>query len=63
MDGEVKICTSTGQLVWNGSSNGGTFTWNGTNKRGQRVASGVYHVIANTSDGKKAVVSRIIVIK
>ena len=63
MDGEVKICTSTGQLVWNGTSNGGTFTWNGTNKRGQRVASGVYHVIANTSDGKKAVVSRIIVIK
>ena len=63
MDGEVKICTTTGQLVWSGTSNGGTFTWDGTNKRGKRVASGVYHVIANTSDGKKAVVSRIIVVK
>ena len=61
-DGEVKICSSTGQLVWSGVSNGGTFTWNGQNKRGRRVASGVYHVIANTADGKKAVVSRIIVI-
>ena len=63
MDGEVKICSSTGQLVWSGVSNGGTFTWNGCNKRGKRVASGVYHVIANTAAGKKAVVCRIIFIK
>lgn len=61
-DSEVKICSSTGQLVWSGTSNGGTFTWNGTNKSGRRVASGVYFVIANTADGKKAVVCRIIVI-
>ena len=63
MDGEVKICSSTGQLIWSGRSNGGTFTWNGTNKRGKRVASGVYQVIASNSEGKKAVVCRIIVIK
>ena len=63
MDSEVKICSSTGQLVWSGVSNGGTFTWNGQNKQGKRVASGVYHVIANTADGKKVVVCRIIVIK
>ena len=62
-DSEVKICSSTGQLVWSGVSNGGTFTWDGTNKRGKRVSSGVYQVIANTSDGKKAIVCRIIVIK
>ncbi len=63
MDSEVKICTSTGQLVWSGHSNGGRFTWNGCNKQGRRVASGVYNVVANNSDGKKAVVTRIIVIK
>lgn len=63
MDSEVKICSSTGQLVWSGTSNGGTFTWDGCNKSGKRVASGVYQVIANTADGHKAVVSRIIVIK
>lgn len=62
-DSEVKICSSTGQLVWSGTSNGGTFTWNGCNKQGRRVASGVYHVIANTADGKNAVVTRIIVIR
>jgi hypothetical protein len=62
MDSEVKILSSTGQLVWNGQSNGGTFTWNGTNKHGRRVASGVYHIVANTANGKKAVVCRIIVI-
>lgn len=63
MDSEVKILSSTGQLVWNGTSNGGTFTWNGTNKSGRRVSSGVYHVVANNASGKKAVVCRIIVIK
>lgn len=63
MDGEVKICSSTGQLIWSGHSNGGTFTWNGLNKSGRRVSSGVYQVIANNAEGKKAVVCRIIVIK
>ena len=62
-DSEVKICSSTGQLVWSGVSNGGTFTWDGTNKRGKRVSSGVYQVVANTREGKKAVVCRIILIK
>lgn len=60
---EVKICSTTGQLIWSGTSNGGTCTWNGCNKQGRRVASGVYNVIANTEDGKKAVVCRIVVIK
>ena len=63
MDSEVKILSSTGQLVWMGTSAGGTCTWNGTNKQGRRVASGVYHVVANNAEGKKAIVSRIIVIR
>lgn len=60
---EVKILSSSGQLVAQGYSNGGTFTWDCQRKQGGRVASGVYHVVANTEDGKKAVVTRIIVIK
>lgn len=63
MDSEVKILSSSGQLVWSGTSAGGTFTWNGCNKRGRRVASGVYHVVANNAQGKNAIVTRIIVIK
>jgi len=63
MDCEVKICSSTGQLVWNGTSNGGLITWNGRNRAGKRVSSGVYHIIANNQEGNKAVVCRIIVIR
>ncbi len=63
MNSEVKICSTSGQLVWSGVSNGGTCTWNGCNKQGKRVASGIYHVIANNEEGEKAVVTRIIVIK
>ncbi len=59
LDAEVKITSSTGQLIWQGTSNGGTFTWNGCDRRGRRVASGIYNVIASTSDGNKAIVTRI----
>lgn len=62
-DSEVKILSASGQLVWSGTSAGGTFTWNGCNNRGKRVASGVYHVVANNASGKNAIVTRIIIIK
>ena len=62
-DSEVKILSSSGQLVWSGTSAGGTFTWNGCNKQGKRVASGVYHVVANNAAGKNAIVTRIVIIK
>ncbi|MDD7658640.1 MAG: regulator [Prevotellaceae bacterium] len=62
-DSEVKILSSSGQLVWSGISAGGTFTWNGCNKQGKRVASGVYHVVANNAAGKNAIVTRIVIIK
>lgn len=63
MDSEVKIVSTGGQLIWSGRSLGGEFTWNGCNKNGRRVASGVYHVIANNAEGKKAVVTRIVIVK
>ncbi len=62
-DSEVKILSTSGQLIWSGTSAGGTFTWNGCNKSGRRVASGVYHVVANNTEGKNAIVARIVVIK
>lgn len=63
MDAEVKILSSTGQLVWSGVSAGGTFTWNGRTQKGRRVASGVYHIVANNAEGKKAIVARIVIIR
>ncbi|MBQ5871444.1 MAG: regulator, partial [Bacteroidaceae bacterium] len=43
-DSEVKIISTGGQLVWNGTSSGGTCTWNGVANNGKPVASGIYHV-------------------
>lgn len=60
-DAEVKIISTGGQLVWNGKSAGGTCTWDGLANNGRRVASGLYHVVANTPDGGKAIVTRIVI--
>lgn len=60
---EVKILSSSGQLVASGTSNGGRFTWDGRNRQGRRVSSGIYHVVSSTESGKKAVVTRIAVVR
>jgi streptogramin lyase len=59
---DVKIVSSNGALIAEGRSNGGSFTWNGKDKNGDRVASGVYMVVAATSEGKKGTVCKIAVI-
>jgi len=63
LDADIKIMSTSGQLVAEGRSNGGTFTWNGKDRSGKRVASGVYMVAAATSDGKKGTVCKIAIIK
>ncbi|WP_255396547.1 two-component regulator propeller domain-containing protein [Prevotella sp. khp7] len=62
-DADVKIIASNGALIAEGRSNGGLFTWNGCDKKGKRVASGVYMVITANSDGKKGTVCKIAIIK
>ena len=62
-DTEVKIISTGGQLVWSGTSMGGTCLWNGVANNGRRVASGTYHVVANTPEGDKAIVTRIVVVR
>ncbi|MCD7721183.1 MAG: regulator [Prevotellaceae bacterium] len=60
---EVKILTSTGQLVARVYSNGGRATWRPVATSGKPLASGVYNVVASDEAGKKAVVTRIVVIR
>ena len=60
---EVKVVAPNGQLIVSGRSAGGTFTWNGCDRRGRRVASGVYTILANTPDGKKAASTKLTVIR
>ena len=61
-DADVKILTSSGRLVAQGRSNGGTFTWDGCDQQGKRVSSGVYMVAAATSDGNKGIVCKLAII-
>ena len=62
-DAEVKILSSAGQAVWGERSVGGKVVWNCCNMKGNRVSSGVYHVVACDKNGKNTVVTRIIVMK
>jgi ligand-binding sensor domain-containing protein len=62
-DSDVKVVTTSGRLVAQGRSNGGTFTWDGRDRQGHRVASGIYMIIAATSSGEKGAVCKIAMIK
>lgn len=59
----VIIATSNGVKVAEGISNGGTFTWDGCDLKGRKVASGVYMVMAATSEGKKGVVCKVAIVR
>ncbi len=46
----VKITDASGSLVYQTTSNGGMATWNGVCKNGKKAASGVYFVMASSTD-------------
>ena len=60
---DVKIVTSNGILVNEGTSNGGTYTWNGCDQNGRKVASGVYMVETATNSGSKGTVCKIAIVR
>ena len=57
----VKIVDAAGYLINEGESNGGMYSWNGRNQRGEKVASGVYYVLAFDSEGKEGVATKILI--
>lgn len=59
----VKIMDLSGNLVHETESLGGQAVWDGTNIHGERVSSGVYLVLVNTSDGVLSEVGKIVMIK
>lgn len=61
-DADVKITTSTGTLVSQGRASNGQYRWYGIDRKGKRVASGIYMVLVATSEGDKGVVCKIAVI-
>lgn len=60
---DVKVLSSNGSIVAEGKSNGGSFTWDGKNKKGEKVASGVYMVVSATENGEKGAVCKISIIR
>lgn len=58
----VKIVTSNGVLVNEGTASNGEYKWYGINRDGKRVASGVYMVEVATSEGQKGVVCKIAIV-
>ena len=59
----VKIVTSNGVLVNEGTASNGEYKWYGINRDGKRVASGVYMVEVATSAGEKGVVCKIAIVR
>lgn len=59
---EVKVVSTSGQVVASGRSSGGTFIWNGRGLDGARVGTGVYYLMIATTDGNKGVAAKVVVI-
>ena len=59
----VKITDIAGNLIYQTKSVGGQVSWNCKNSKGNRVATGVYLVLAATPESKESVVTKIMVVK
>lgn len=60
---QVKITNTSGHLVAEGASLGGSFTWDGKTPTGQRVATGIYYVLGSDEEGYEGVVTKILFVK
>ena len=60
---DVKIATTSGTLVAQGKSTGGSFVWDGRDGSGKKVASGIYMVETAKSDGSKGTVCKIAIVR
>jgi hypothetical protein len=57
---DVKITDVEGNVVFTGTSNGGTITWNGRLYSGERAATGVYLIFAANEDGSQTNVTKLL---
>ena len=64
-DSDVKVTDAGGNVVYHGSSNGGTATWDGKKLTGEPVATGVYFIwtAPNDSDVKGRKVGKVLVVR
>lgn len=62
-DSQVIITDISGNLVYKTFSTGGQASWNLSTYNGRRVSTGVYLVFCSNSDGSKAFVTKMLVIR
>lgn len=55
-----KITDSSGNLVWQGYSDGGQLSWDCKDHFGRRPATGVYYVMASDETGKEKIVTKFV---
>jgi hypothetical protein len=60
---DIRITDISGNLVYETVSDGGLATWDLTTYNGKRVTTGVYLIFCSSSDGTKAVVTKMLVIR
>ena len=60
---QVKILTTSGQLVNEGTCTSGSYLWNGCDRNGKKVASGVYMVNVATAGGESGIVTKISIVR
>ena len=58
----VRVLDANGNLVKIMESTGGSAIWDGTNAQGNRVASGIYTIICNTSDGQSKGAAKVLIL-
>ena len=59
----VKITDISGNLIYQGRAIGNQMVWNCRSSNGNRVATGVYLVLASTPDASESVVTKIAIVK
>ena len=59
---KLKITDSSGKLIWDTRSEGGTATWNAQDYNGKRATTGVYFVFSASDDGEESFIGKIAVI-
>lgn len=60
---EVRITSSTGQVVASGISELGSYDWDGRDLSGRRVKSGIYYILLNNSEGKNGVAAKVTIVR
>ena len=60
---QVKILTTSGQLVNEGTCTSGSYLWNGCDRNGKKVASGVYMFNVANAGGESGIVTKISIVR